>query len=89
MTPDERQLLADTAKSVIRLVESHSDTVAGTRVALLEMFRAQFAADDRKEETLARLRITLSLLRQTDGRGTGFLEDLIGKLEPWTGPRNS
>jgi hypothetical protein len=87
MTSDERQLLADTAKSLIRLAESHSDTVAGTRAAMLEVFRAQFMVDDRKEETLARLRITLSLLQQTDGRGVGFLSDLIGKLEPWIGPR--
>ena len=87
MTSDERQLLADTAKSLIRLAESHSDTVAGVRVALLEVFRAQFIADDRKEETLARLRIALSLLQQADGRGVAFLSDLIGKLEPWTGPR--
>lgn len=82
MTDEERQLLENTARSLIRVMEEHKDAVAGMEAALLEIYRAQFTTDHRKHETLARLKLSLKLL-EAEGRGATFLSEFIRKLEPW------
>ena len=47
MTDDERQVLEDTARLLLHLIEEQKETVAGMEVALLELYRAQFPIDDR------------------------------------------
>jgi hypothetical protein len=83
MTDDERQLMENTARSLLRLIEQQKDAVAGLEVALLEIYRAQFTTDDRKYETMARLRMNLKIL-EAEGHGAQFLTGFIGKLELWT-----
>jgi hypothetical protein len=82
MTDEERQLLENTARSLLRVIEQQKDAVAGMEAALLEIFRAQFTTDQRKQETLARLKLTLKVL-EAEGRGANFLGEFIRKLEPW------
>jgi len=82
MTDEERQLLENTARSLLRVIEQQKNTVAGMEAALLEIFRAQFTTDQRKQETLARLKLTLKVL-EAEGRGANFLGEFIRKLEPW------
>lgn len=82
MTDEERQLLENTARSLLRVIEQQKDTIAGMEAALLEMYRAQFATDHRKHETLARLRLNLKVL-EAEGQGAKFLAELIRKLERW------
>lgn len=82
MTDEERQLLENTARSLLRVIEQQKDAVAGMEAALLEIFRAQFTTDQRKQETLARLKLTLKML-EAEGRGANFLGEFIRKLEPW------
>jgi hypothetical protein len=57
---------------------------AGLEAALLEIYRAQFITDDRKLETLSRLRIWLRALEE-EGHGAGLLARFIEKLEPCYG----
>jgi len=83
MTHDERQLLEDTARRLIRLMEEEKDAIAGVEAALLEIYRAHFRTDDRKHETIARLKLSLKVLEK-EGQGAKFLTRLIRKLEPWT-----
>ena len=85
MTDDERKLLEDTARRLLRLIEDQKDAVAGIETALLEIYRAQFTTDDRKHETMARLEMSLKVL-EADGRGARFLSGFIRKLEPWADP---
>jgi len=68
MTDEERQLLENTARSLLRVIEQQKDTVAGMEAALLEIYRAQFSTDDRKQETLARLQLSLKML-EAEGHG--------------------
>lgn len=82
MTDEERQLLENTARSLLRVMEEHKDAVAGMEAALLEIYRAQFTTDNRKHETMARLRLSLRVL-EAEGRGGNFLSAFIRKLEPW------
>lgn len=82
MTDEERQLLENTARSLLRVMEEHKDVVAGMEAALLEIYRAQFTTDNRKHETMARLKLNLKIL-EAEGRGTNFLSEFIRKLEPW------
>jgi hypothetical protein len=82
MTDEERQLLENTARSLLRVIEQQKDTIAGMEAALLEIYRAQFTTDHRKHETLARLRLNLKVL-EAEGQGTKFLGELIRKLERW------
>lgn len=81
MTDEERQLLENTARSLLRVIEQQKDTVAGIEAALLEIYRAQFTTDNRKHETLARLKLTLKVL-EAEGQGVNFLGEFIRKLEP-------
>jgi len=76
-------VLENTARSLLRLIEQQKDAVAGMEVALLEIYRAQFTTDDRKYETMARLKMSLKVL-EAEGHGAHFLTGFIGKLEPWT-----
>jgi hypothetical protein len=48
MTDEERQVLEDTARLLLHLIEEQKETVPGMEVALLELYRAQFTIDDRK-----------------------------------------
>ena len=82
MTDDERQLLENTARSVLRLIEEQKEALAGVEAALLEIYRAQFSTDDRKHETMARLKLALKVL-ESEGRGAYFMTEFIRKLEPW------
>ncbi len=82
MTDEERQLLENTAKSLLRVIDQQKDTVTGMEAALLEIYRAQFTTDHRKHETLARLKLSLKVL-QAEGRGANFLREFIRKLELW------
>lgn len=82
MTDEERQLLENTARSLLRVIEQQKDALAGMEAALLEIYRAQFTTDHRKHETLARLKLTLKVM-EAEGRGTNFLGEFIRKLEPW------
>lgn len=82
MTDEERQLLENTARSLLRVMEEHKDAVAGIEAALLEIYRAQFTTDNRKHETVARLKLNLKIL-EAEGRGANFLSEFIRKLEPW------
>ena len=82
MTDEERQLLENTARSLLRVIDQQKDTVAGMEAALLEIYRAQFTTDHRKHETLARLKLTLKVL-EAEGQGADFLREFIHKLEPW------
>ena len=82
MTDEERQLLENTARSLLRVIDQQKDTVAGMEAALLEIYRAQFSTGHRKHETLARLRLNLKIL-ETEGQGAKFLGEFIRKLEPW------
>ena len=82
MTDEERQLLENTARSLLRVIEQQKDAVAGMEAALLEIFRAQFTTDHRKHETMARLKLSLKVL-EAEGRGANFLREFIRKLEPW------
>jgi hypothetical protein len=83
MTDDERQLLENTARSLIRLVEEQKDMAAGLEAALLEIYRAHFRTSDRKHETIGRLKLSLKVL-ENEGHGAKFMTDFIRKLEPWT-----
>jgi hypothetical protein len=83
MTNEERKLLEDTARSLIRLREEQKDVIAGVEAALLEIYRAHFTTDNRKHETMARLKLGLKVL-ESQGQGAGFLAQFIRKLEPWT-----
>jgi hypothetical protein len=67
---------------VLRLTEEQKEALAGMEAALLEIYRAQFSTDDRKQETLARLKLTLKILER-EGRGAYFMTEFIRKLEPW------
>ena len=82
MTDEERQLLENTARSLLGVIERQKDAFAGMEAALLEIYRAQFTTDHRKHETLARLKLTLKVM-EAEGRGTNFLGEFIRKLEPW------
>jgi predicted transcriptional regulator len=82
MTDEERQLLENTARSLLRVMEEHKDAMAGMEAALLEVYRAQFTTDNRKHETMARLKLSLKVL-EAEGRGANFLSEFIRKLEPW------
>jgi hypothetical protein len=82
MTDEERQLLENTARSLLRVIEQQKDTIAGMESALLEIYRAQFTTDHRKHETLARLKLSLKML-EAEGQGANFLGEFIRKLEPW------
>ncbi len=82
MTDDERKLLEDTARTVIRLMEEQKEAAAGLEVALLEIYRAHFAISNRKHETMGRLKLTLKVL-ENEGRGAKFMTEFIRKLEPW------
>ena len=82
MTDEERQLLENTARSLLRVIDQQKDTMAGMEAALLEIYRAQFTTDHRKHETLARLTLSLKVL-EAEGRGANFLREFIRKLEPW------
>ena len=82
MTDEEGQLLENTARSLLRVIEQQKDALAGMEAALLEIYRAQFTTDHRKHETLARLKLTLKVM-EAEGRGTNFLGEFIRKLEPW------
>ncbi len=81
MTDEERQLLENTARSLLRVIEQQKDTIAGMEAALLEIYRAQITTDNRKHETLARLKLSLKMLAK--GHGANFLGELIRKLERW------
>jgi hypothetical protein len=83
MTDDERQLLENTARSMLRLIEEQKEAFAGMEAALLEIYRAQFSTDDRKHETMARLKLALKVL-ESEGRGAHFMTEFIRKLEPWS-----
>ena len=82
MTDEERQLLENTARSLLAVIEQQNDAVAGIEAALLEIYRAQFSTDNRKQETLARLQLSLKML-EAEGHGADFLREFIRKLEPW------
>ena len=82
MTDEERQLLENTARSLLRVIEEQKDAVAGMEAALLEIYRAQFTTDNRKHETMARLKLNLKIL-EAEGRGANFLSEFIRKLEQW------
>ena len=82
MTDEERQLLENTARSLLRVIDQQKDTMAGMEAALLEVYRAQFTTDHRKQETLARLKLGLKVL-EAEGQGANFLREFIRKLEPW------
>jgi len=82
MTDEERQLLENTARSLLHVMEEHKEAVSGMEAALLEIYRAQFTTDDRQHETLARLKMSLKVL-EAEGRGANFLGEFIRKLEPW------
>lgn len=82
MTDEERQLLENTARSLLRVMEEHKDAVAAMEAALLEIYRAQFTTDNRKHETMARLKLNLKIL-EAEGRGANFLSEFIRKLEQW------
>jgi len=82
MTDDERQLLENTARSVLRLTEEQKEALAGMEAALLEIFRGQFSTNERKHETMARLKLALKVL-ETEGRGAHFMTEFIRKLQPW------
>ena len=82
MTDEERQLLENTARSLLRVMEEHKDAIAGMEAALLEIYRAQFTTDSRKHETMARLKLNLKVL-EAEGRGANFLSEFIRKLELW------
>jgi len=84
MTDEERQLLEDTATSLVQLIDMQKDLNAGFRAVLLEIYRAQFSTGDRKSETLARLKLSLSIM-QREGHGADFMTDFIRQLESWTG----
>ena len=84
MTQEERELLERTAAGVDRLWEQSRDSVAGIEAALLEIYRAQFVSNDRKLETLSRLRVVLRVLEE-EGQGAGFISRFIEKLERWSG----
>ena len=49
MTDEERQLLENTARSLLLVIEQQKDAVAGIEAALLEIYRAQFSTDNRKQ----------------------------------------
>jgi hypothetical protein len=82
MTDEERQLLENTARSLLRVIDQQKDTMAGIEAALLEIYRAHFTTDDHKHETLARLQLSLKVL-EAEGQGANFLREFILKLEPW------
>ena len=82
MTDEERQLLENTARSLLRVIDQQKDTMAGMEAALLEIYRAQFTTDHRKHETLARLKLSLKVL-EAESQGANFLREFIRKLEPW------
>ncbi len=82
MTDEERQLLENTARSLLHVMEEQKELVSGMEAALLEIYRAQFTTDHRKHETLARLKLSLKVL-EAEGRGANFLREFIRKLEPW------
>jgi hypothetical protein len=63
-------------------MEDHGEAMAGVEAALLEIYRAHFTTDDRKHETMARLRLGLRVLER-QGRGARFMTEFIRKLEPW------
>ena len=81
MTQEERELLERTVAG--RLWEQSRDSVAGLEAALLEIYRAQFVSNDRKLETLSRLRVVLRVLEE-EGQGAGFISRFIEKLERWS-----
>lgn len=83
MTDEERKLLEDTARTVIRLMEEQKEAAAGLEAALLEIYRAHFTTNDRKHETMGRLKLMLKVLKNED-RGAKFMTEFIRKLEPWT-----
>ncbi len=82
MTDEERQLLENTAKSLLRVIDQQKDTLAGMEAALLEIYRTQFTTDHRKHETLARLKLSVKVL-EAEGRGANFLREFVRKLELW------
>jgi hypothetical protein len=82
MTDEERQLLENTARSLLHVIKEQKEAVSGMEAALLEIYRAQFTTDDRKHETLARLKLSLKVL-EAEGQGANFLREFIRKLEPW------
>ena len=82
MTDEERQLLENTARSLLRVIEEQREVVSGMEAALLEIYRAQFTSDHRKYQTLARLKLSLKVL-EAEGRGANFLREFIRKLELW------
>ena len=82
MTDEERQLLENTARSLLRVIDQQKDTMAGMEAALLEIYRAQFTTDHRKHETLARLKLSLKVM-EAEGQGANFLREFIRNLEPW------
>lgn len=82
MTDEERHLLENTARSLLRVMEEHREAVSGMEAALLEIYRVQFTTDRRKHQIMARLKLSLKVL-EAEGRGAHFLREFIRKLERW------
>lgn len=84
MTEDERQLLKNTAESLIRHLKQWDDTMEGMSAAIQELYRCDMTSREKKLATLARLRIKLELMGR-QGKGAKYLAGLIADLEKWTG----
>lgn len=76
MTPEERQLLETTARSVLKLKEDILDRVSGIEAAL----HALFLAKGRTDIAMARLRVLADLL---DMKGTPsiYLKSFVASAE--------
>jgi hypothetical protein len=82
MTGEERQLLKDTAKNLLILLNKWDDVVTGMGLAIVELYRAEIATSDQKRATLARLKLQIALLKQK-GETSAYLEGLLQDLEKW------
>jgi hypothetical protein len=82
MTPQERQLMVETAKELRRLYRERNDLVLGVTAALLDVYRGRFqSGHDTKGEAVQRLTMQLKAFgRRRDRLGTIFLGLLIQTL---------
>jgi hypothetical protein len=83
MAPEERQLLVETAKTVVGLFEDRDDMVVAITAVILDLYRIDFQRGHQtKQEALSRLQMQRGELSVVDPkqRGVKFLDALIETL---------
>ena len=77
VTPEERQLLETTARTLLKLKEDVADRVGGIEAVLIALFQAR----GRTDMALALLKVQADLLK-LKGTPSAYLSSFIERAEP-------